>query len=127
MSPVETNRLNLLLNAKDVLLQQERSIYEKLPQLERKATALQVSNFRRQRRMEWSQKWHAGFKTMPKWFAQGYDNKPVGFTEKIIADMPTARQPAQKKLTRAIARQYFIKYGNRQAAMEAAEQDGYSE
>ena len=98
MSPEEVNRLNLLENAKNVLLQQERSIYEKLPQLEQKAKALQVANFRRERKRKWSfskfTNWRVG--PPPKWFMQGYDNKPVGFTEKIIADMPTARQPAQK-------------------------------
>ena len=36
-------------------------------------------------------------------------------------------RPAQKKLTKDIARQYLRQYGNRQAAMEAATRDGYSE
>ena len=127
MSPEKTRQLEQLLNAKEVLLQQERSIYDKLPQLEKKATALQTASFRRNRRFEWSSKWHGGFKKMPDWFARGYDNKPVGFNEKIVADMPYSRQTGQKKLTKDIARQYLIKHGNMQAAKEAAERDGYSE
>jgi len=36
-------------------------------------------------------------------------------------------RPAQKKLTKDIARQYLNRYGNRQAAMEAAQADGLIE
>ncbi len=129
MSPEKARHLEQLLNAKDVLLQQERSIYDKLPQLEKKATALQTASFRRERSKKWAMSkftnWRVG--PPPKWFMQGYDNKPVGFNEKIVADMPYAKQPQVKKLTKDIARKYLIKYGNMQAAKEAAEQDGYSE
>ena len=129
MSPEKAQHLEQLLNAKDVLLQQERSIYDKLPQLERKATALQTASFRKERNRKWAQSkfthWRVG--SPPKWFMQGYDTKPVGFNEKIVADMPYAKQPQGKKLTKDIAKQYLIKHGNMQAAKEAAERDGYSE
>ena len=129
MSPEKAQQLEQLLNAKDVLLQQERSIYDKLPQLEKKATALQTASFRRERNKKWAMSkftnWRVG--SPPKWFMQGYDTKPVGFNAKIVADMPYAKQPQVKKLTKDIAKQYLIKYGNMQAAKEAAEQDGYSE
>lgn len=130
MSPEKAQHLEQLLNAKEVLLQQERSIYDKLPQLERKATALQTTQFRKQRNRKWAlgkftHPLRAG--PPPKWFMQGHDTKPVGFNAKIVADMPYTKQPQQKKLTKDIARQYLIKHGNMQAAKEAAERDGYSE
>ncbi len=130
MSSEKARQLKQLLNAKEVLLQQERSIYDELPQLERKATALQTSQFRKQRNRAWalSKFTHllrAG--PPPKWFMQGHDTKPVGFNAKIVADMPYKKQPQRKKLTKDVARNYLIKYGSVQAAKEAAEQDGYSE
>ncbi len=129
MSPERAEQLEQLLNAKDFLLQQERSTFEKLPRMQKKATSLQAAEFNRQRRIKWGQRWpHFGFtEKMPKWFAQGYDQKPVGLVEKVINDMPKPQQFKSKKLTKDIARQYLNRYGNRQAAMEAAQRDGYSE
>lgn len=129
LSPERAEQLKQLLNAKDFLLQQERSTFEKLPRMQRKATSLQATEFYRQRQQKWNKRpWDFKFpEKMPKWFAQGYNQKPVGLTEKVIADMPKAQQFKPKKLTKDIARQYLNRYGNRQAAMEAAQRDGYLE
>ena len=140
MSPERAEHLKQLLNAKDFLLQQERSTFEKLPRMQKKATGLQAAEFNRERQKQWGRKQTMSygltplpfkpfttFKPMPKWFAQGYDTKPVGLVEGVIADMPKPQQFRTKKLTKDIARQYLNKYGNRQAAMEAAQQDGYIE
>ena len=131
MSPERAEQLKLLLNAKDFLLQQERSTFEKLPQMQKKATGLQAAEFNRERNRKWGfvnqQLFFGAAKKMPDWFAKGYDTKPVGLVEGVIADMPKPQQFRTKKLTKDIARQYLNKYGNRQAAMEAATNDGYAE
>ncbi len=95
LSPERAEHLKQLLNAKDFLLQQERSTFEKLPQMQKKATGLQAAEFNRER----NRKWALGKFTHisragppPKWFMQGYDTKPVGLVEGVIADMPKPRQ-----------------------------------
>ena len=95
LSPERTEQLGLLLNAKDFLLQQEKSTYERLPQMQKKATALQSAGFARERNRKWAQSKFTHISRAgppPKWFMQGYDNKPVGLSEKVIADMPKPQQ-----------------------------------
>lgn len=129
MPPQRQADLQGMLNAKEVLLQQEREIFQRLPRMQKTATKLQSSYLQQRNR-----KWAMGKFTnllragpMPSWYARGFDKKPGGFVGSVVKDMPKIKQAQAKRLTREIAAQYLTQYGNRQAAMEAAQQDGYVE
>ena len=119
MNAKQRNQLELLLNAKEVLLQQEREIYENLPQLNQKAVGLQTAQLRKEGRYTYPG--GTGIPTLPDIAYR----KPVGFSGKVLADKPKPRSELQQ-LNAETAQQILQEAGgDKTLARQLAKQRGY--